>query len=291
MATSPAHKLGQIIGDCLEAAIEPVLQKFAKEHGLYLDKKGPRQARRGKKLTWTDINGNQHDLDFVLEKNGTEQKIGAPIAFIECAWRRYTKHSRNKAQEIQGAIKPLVEKYQEESPFKGVVLAGEFTEPAIKQLESLGFSVLHISYENIVKAFQKAKVDVFFDEKTSEADFAERVSAWESKPEKVKSLVCQAIRALNRKGIQTFIDSLTPIVERKIASVRVWTMFGQAFTFPSIQSAQEFIHQARPNSDKTSFQGYVVEIEYSNKDSIKVEGKFKDKQDALSFLSRFSNML
>ncbi len=55
MAESLAHTFGQIIGNVLEGAIEPALQKFADEHGLYLDKKGPRKAREGKKVTWTDL--------------------------------------------------------------------------------------------------------------------------------------------------------------------------------------------------------------------------------------------
>lgn len=112
MATSAAHKFGQIIGDLLELAIEPLLARFAEEHGLYLDKKGPRPARRGKKATWVDLHGNAHDLDFVLEKGGTGTHIGAPVAFVEVAWRSYTKHSRNKAQEIQGAVLPLVDKHR-----------------------------------------------------------------------------------------------------------------------------------------------------------------------------------
>ena len=36
MATSPAHKFGQMIGDVLEITIEPILSEFAKQHGLYL---------------------------------------------------------------------------------------------------------------------------------------------------------------------------------------------------------------------------------------------------------------
>ena len=100
---------GHQCGEVLEAAVEPLLRRFAKEHNLYLDKKGPRPARSGKKVSWTDVRGNTHDLDYVLERNGSDAKIGKPVAFIETAWRRYTKHSRNKAQEIQGALMPLLE--------------------------------------------------------------------------------------------------------------------------------------------------------------------------------------
>jgi len=125
MARSPAHRFGQIVGDVLEEAIRPLLERFAKKHDLYLDMKGNRPCRHGRKCSWTDLNKNSHDLDFVLERGGTLDKIGMPVAFIETAWRRYTKHSRNKAQEIQGALEPLAET----SPFTvdsavGMVMLG-----------------------------------------------------------------------------------------------------------------------------------------------------------------------
>ena len=116
MARSPAHKFGQIIGDTVEAAIEPLLVECAQRHRLYLDKKGPRAARRGINPCWTDRFGNSHDLDYVLERGGSDENIGTPVAFVEIAWRRYTKHSRNKAQAIQGAILPLVATHQNVAP-------------------------------------------------------------------------------------------------------------------------------------------------------------------------------
>ena len=69
MAKSPSHQFGQIIGDVLEASIESLLQNFANENELYLDKKGIRKTRKGKKVSWIDLYGNRHDLDFVLERD------------------------------------------------------------------------------------------------------------------------------------------------------------------------------------------------------------------------------
>ena len=138
MAESPSHKFGQLIGNLLEEVIEPFLADFVHSHNLYLDyQNNPRPARTGKKVTWKDSYGNTHDLDYVLEQNGTPDRVGTPVAFIEVAWRMYTKHSRNKAQEIQGAILPLAEKFQWSSPFLGAVLAGEFTDGSLNQLRSL----------------------------------------------------------------------------------------------------------------------------------------------------------
>src|ERR1700676_3287221 len=75
MAESPSHRFGQILGEVLEAAILPVLEKFAKDHKLYLDKHGARACRNGTTCTWLDSNGNTHGLDFVLERGGTPEKI------------------------------------------------------------------------------------------------------------------------------------------------------------------------------------------------------------------------
>jgi hypothetical protein len=124
MAISLSHKFGQIIGDLLELAVVPHLQKFAKKNKLFLDKKGIRKARSGKKVSWTDGKGNNHDLDFVFERGGTENKIGLPVAFIVSAWRRGTRHSKNKVQEIQAAINPIVRNNKSTVYFKGAILGG-----------------------------------------------------------------------------------------------------------------------------------------------------------------------
>jgi hypothetical protein len=86
MAQSPSHRFGQIIGDTLERALRPVLKAAAKDLGLYLDSKGERAARgRRRKVSWVDGKGNAHDLDYVLEDGGTDERIGSPRAFIEIA--------------------------------------------------------------------------------------------------------------------------------------------------------------------------------------------------------------
>jgi len=67
---------------------------------------------------------------------------------------------RKTKKKIQGAILPLFEKYKKVNPFIGVILAGEFTESSITQLKSLGFSILHFSYGNIIKATYHNQNDI-----------------------------------------------------------------------------------------------------------------------------------
>jgi len=79
MAQSPAHKWGQIIGGFLEEVFEKELSNFAQKHKLYLDTKGIRPARLGKKVSWIDSFGNSHDLDFVLERGGQPGKLESQL--------------------------------------------------------------------------------------------------------------------------------------------------------------------------------------------------------------------
>src|SRR4051794_33926710 len=215
MAESPAHRFGQIIGEVLEAAIIPLLAKFAEQHGLYLDQKGKRPCRPGLKCTWLDLNKNTHDLDFVLERGGTPQKRGIPAAFIETAWRRYTKHSRNKAQEIQGAITPLAETYKNARPFIGVILAGEFTEGALKQLRSLGFSVLYFSYHSVVRAFIDHGIDASFEEDTPDAVFQEKINAYKALTTQKRAALARSLLRTQKAEVEKFMETLEKVVSRQ----------------------------------------------------------------------------
>lgn len=283
MAESLSHKFGQIIGDLLELALEPHLEKFSKKHKLYLDKKGERKGRKGKKVSWIDSNNNKHDLDFVLERGGTHELVGVPVAFIESAWRRYTKHSRNKAQEIQSAILPLAGKYQSSSPFIGVVLAGVFTSGALSQLESNGFTVLYFPYQTVIKAFKKFGIDASFDEQTAETDFRKKIDNWtklQNKNDVAKELV-----KLNKKEVDKFFEALTHSISRFIERIVLLPLHGKEAEAKSISEAIKLIEQYSESQSKLPLSRYEVIIRYNTGD--KIEASFKDKKDCVTFLKSY----
>jgi hypothetical protein len=285
MAISYAHRLGQIIGESLEKALEPFLREFAEKHNLYFDKKEFRVARSGTKLTWTDINNNKHDLDFVFEKEGTREHIGKPVAFIECAWRRYTKHSRNKAQEIHGAIMPLFEKYKKDNPFIGVILAGVFTDNSLKQLQSLGFTILYFPHEMIVNAFRVMGIDVYFEENTTEGHFAKQIDLWEKLNDTQKDKIYRKITEQNLFAINQFMSSMQLKLDKKISKIHIWMMYGKQYVFDSIEEAKGFIVNVNVDDISPEFNKYEAEIQYSNGDIIRVE--YRNQSDMLGFLSSF----
>jgi hypothetical protein len=285
MAESPAHRLGQIVGEILEAAILPALEEFAKKHHLYLDKKGPRPCRPGLKSRWKDLNGNEHDLDYVLERGGTTGQFGVPAAFIETAWRRYTKHSRNKAQEIQGAIVPLAEKFKDASPFKGAILAGVFTEGALRQLRSLGFTVLFFPYDTTIAVFRKFGADVDYDDKTSDKDVLKKVRTFDKLSTKVRNDTASALLKANEKQLASFIHALEKVVTRLIKRILVLPLHGQAYEVATVKDALKFIENYTENKGAHLFVRYEIQVTYDNGDHI--VANFRNKSAAVDFLRTF----
>jgi len=285
MAISYSHKFGQIIGELLEVAIEPFLKEFADRHSLYLDRKGERKTRKGVKLTWIDIKDNKHDLDFVLEKGGSDTELGVPIGFIETAWRRYTKHSRNKAQEIQGAIIPLLEKFHSSSPFAGVVLAGEFTQGSLIQLQSQGFVVLYFPYSTVIEAFKRHGIDAAFEQDTPEEDFKSKVEAFLALKNRVA--ITEELIKLNADGVKEFLQSLEIAITRKVVSIMVSPLHGQSFTVADVDQAIEFITSYQEKETAYPFCKYEIFVKY-NTGTI-INASCANKQDAIMFLSNHIN--
>ncbi|HUT46966.1 MAG TPA: hypothetical protein VMX36_11820 [Sedimentisphaerales bacterium] len=283
MAESPSHKFGQIIGNLLEAVVGPILSQFAEEKHLYLDyQKNTRKARNGKKVTWEDAHGNVHDLDYVLEKDGTDTTRGTPVAFIEVAWRRYTKHSRNKAQEIQGAILPLAEKFRWSNPFLGAVLSGIFTKGSLEQLRSLGFRVLYFPYDTLVAAFAAEGIDIAFDESTPDAVFRKCVKKIDSASRQRMERIKQHLVAANQEQLDEFMAALSSRLDRVIEKVVLVPLYGKLNEFATIDDAIKFLDQYRISESSGDFRKYEVIIRFSNGD--RVEGSFGGKVRVREFL-------
>lgn len=285
MAKSESHKFGEFIGEFFENLMQKPIRDFAKKNGLYFDTKGPRKARRSKKLTWTDVHGSKHDLDFVLEKDGNEETIGEPVAFIELAWRRYTKHSKNKAQEIQGAVDPICEKYKLAKPFKGAILSGQFTDNSLNQLKDDDFHVLYLPFEKLVQAFRNYDLDIFFDERTDEADIRKKHATVSKKTNKpILAKVREEILDTCGQEIKQFIADLSASYNRKIKTICILPLHGKRTEVADVEKAIDFIsgYSTLPADQKLE---YIEIIVTYNNDSV-IRCQFKEKDDALDFLKK-----
>lgn len=287
MAKSPAHRFGQIIGDLLECTLIRHCQPIANEYGMYLDYKHPRAARNNQnEVRWIDINGNTHKLDIVIEYEGSEANIGKPRAFIEIAWRRYTKHSKNKAQEISAAIKPLVSRYSEYGPFYGAVLAGEFTENSLNQMKSEGFKLLYFSINAIEDAFASQGINAHWDEDTSEEELQIRVEQLEALTGTQLQLIGDYLIENNIEQWEIFLNSLRNALERTLESISITSLYGNSKIFYNIQDACAYIieDEKEVTFTKDSFYRYEIIVKYSNGD--KIDMQFKEQQAAIVSLNR-----
>ena len=295
MAQSLAHRWGQIIGDGFEMFVRNILGEVAQRHGLHLDFKRPRATRGGQgKVTWQDGYGNKHDLDYVLERGGTEDKLGIPIAFVESAWRRYTKHSKNKVQEIEAAVMPIALTFSRHQPFCGAVLAGEFTRSALQQLESKGFGVLHIPYDSILAAFQELGIDASSEDGTggtTEKQFREKIAKWESlsRPQASDRLLAK-LHALHGREIADFKQRLEAALNRQVASVRLTVLRGHSIECSDIDSAIVYLIEEeksyRLREDGEQREAFEVQIRFNT--GAKIEATFPKRAEAVAFLRGFA---
>jgi DNA modification methylase len=292
MAQSPSHKFGQALGKLLEDIVlydilKPRLQQFAQTKNYYLDYQKARPARTGKKVTWEDKYGNKHDLDFVIEVDGTDEKLGRPVAFIESAWRRYTKHSKNKAQEIQGAILPIIELHHLSAPFYGVVLAGDFTKPALEQLKNNGFAVIYIPYKDVVSAFKSIDFDVAFDEDTPDELYTTASKRLASLSNSDKENLRQALMRISQKEVDIFMATLRNSLERYITKIVIMPLFGVRYEFQSIDNALMELNTLNIDSPDGNFERFEVIVDYNNNDTIRAT--FQDKTVLADFLRKLED--
>ncbi len=295
MAQSLAHRWGQIIGDGFEMFVRNILGEVAQRHGLYLDFKRPRATRGGQgKMTWQDGYGNKHDLDYVLERGGTEDKLGVPIAFVESAWRRYTKHSKNKVQEIEAAVLPIALTFSRHQPFCGAVLAGEFTRSALQQLESKGFGVLHIPYNSILTAFKELGLDASSEDGTggtTEKQFREKIAKWESLPQpQASSRLLAKLHALHGPEIADFKQRLEAALNRQVSMIRLTVLRGHSVECSDVESAIAYLIEEeksyRLREDGEQREAFEVQIRFNT--GAKIEATFPKRAEAILFLRGFT---
>ncbi|NKS80607.1 DNA methylase [Rhodococcus hoagii] len=287
VALAPGHLIGQCIGNVLEAAIKPCLEELAERHELYLDSHGPRpHVRDGLKLSWVDGLENSHDLDFVLERGGSATKQGQPAAFIEAAWRRYTKHSRAKAQEIQGAVLPVLANWQHVKPSAAAVVAGEWSKPSLQQLRSSGFVVLHLHFPTTVAAFKKFGLDIEGAGETTDDSF------WQAQVDTYRALSPEQFNALattlrtdNLEDFDQFVQELEGRIIRAVDYVLVTPLHGNPSQFRDVAEAIKLVTEYNCEDATAAFVRFEIRIAYTNGD--KIDASFIEAKDAAQFLETF----
>ena len=266
LKASAGHTLGSQIGDWFEEFfVLPLLQKVAMELKLFLDSRFiEREARTGK-IQWQDVDGNSVDYDFVLELNGTTKEMGIPVAFIECFWRRGSRHSKDKARDDSGKLAPMRDTYPT-ARFLGIVAAGDFTNPARNLVRSREIDLFYIPKDKIVKAFSDCKLTMDYPDKAPEdekADILEHFRANFSTDKKQE--VCEKlVESIGTATIESYVDRVRAALSVLPQEIRFILRHDSApVVFESLDDATMFLNNPTFNMDNPR-ESYLYQITYSD---------------------------
>ncbi len=160
-----------------------------------------------------------------------------------------------------------------------------FTDGALNQLRSLGFSVLYFSYESVVAAFKSYGIDASFDEQTPDANFRKKADSYEAMSAAKRAGLARGLLRKQRGDVEQFVEALEKVVSRQIDRITVMPLHGTAQELPTVEDAINFIEGYKEEGSKLPIQRYEIRIRYNNGDS--VEAMFRDKADAVTFLRTY----
>lgn len=265
--SSAGHKLGQLVGDWLEEHfVLPLLEQVADHLKLYLDSRfRKRPARIGDKITWKDEDDNEVDYDFVMELDGSDKKMGIPVAFFECFWRRGARHSKDKARDDSGKLMPMRDAYPT-ARFLGIVAGGDFTAPARTLVQSRRIDLFYVPKAKIVNAFQKHGLEIDYPDKTPEEKKAQLAEKFEKGLiSSLKPKVAATLRELiGDTSITTYVDRVRASLGALPQELRfISQQQSKPVVFESIQEATEFLKG--PKFDfAVPTENFIYEITYSD---------------------------
>lgn len=174
---------------------------------------------------------------------------------------------------------------QERSPVRGSHLAGVFTEGASAQLRSLGFSVLHFSYESVVGAFKDYGIDAAFKEDTPDAVFQKKVKRYDRLSPAEKVSLARALLHKQKADVREFMAALEKVVSRQIERITILPLYGSPTELTNVEQAIRFMEAYSEKPASVPIQRYEIRIRYNNADSI--EATFADRGDAVAFLRTY----
>lgn len=170
---SAGHQLGQLVGDWFQDYfVVPLLEEVASRLKLYLDHRNRHRTVRAEKIVWNDEEGNGTDYDFVMELGGTDHVLGVPVAFMECFWRRGSRHSKDTARDDSGKLMPMRGAYPT-ARFLGIIASGDFTRPARELINSRNIDLFYISKEMVIRTFADIGMVMDYADKLPEPEKAQ----------------------------------------------------------------------------------------------------------------------
>ncbi|MCI5168710.1 MAG: hypothetical protein D3903_22095 [Candidatus Electrothrix sp. GM3_4] len=200
-----------------------------------------------------------------MELVGSEEKVGIPVAFIECFWRRGARHSKDKARDDSGKLMPMRETYPT-AIFLGIVAAGDFTRPARALVRSRKIDLFYVPKEKIVTAFAECGLIMDYPDRLAESEKADLVETFTSffTVDKKREVQETLRRLLGRATIMSYVDRVKATLSALPQEIRlVLRQDSMPVCFESVASATVFLQA--PKFEMTSpLESYLYQVTYSD---------------------------
>ena len=211
------------------------------------------------------MDGNSVDYDFVLELGGSDEKRGAPVAFVECFWRRGARHSKDKARDDIGKLRPMRATYPT-ARFLGILAAGDFTNPARSLVLSQEIDLFYMPKDKVVSAFAKNDLVVDYQDQIDEERKAQIVLEFEANFSKQKKddVSRSLVELLGKATVDSYIDR----VRSKLSALPqqiclVLRQDSAPIVFEVIMEATEFLQNPTFSMDDPT-ESYLYQVTYSD---------------------------
>lgn len=255
-----------MIGDWYEECfVLPLLIKVADHLQLYLDHRFRKRPSRREKIVWADDENNDVDYDFVLELDGTDEQRGIPVAFLECFWRRGSRHSKDKARDDSGKLMPM-RNVHPTARFLGIIAGGDFTKPARQLVLSREIDLFYVPKAKIIQAFEAVGLTIDYPDKAPEAykqELADRcVSALNKR---ISRKVAESLRNLvGETALEAYVDRVRGALGALPQELRFLCRKSSGpRVFETIPEASAFLNDPRFDFSSPT-EGYLYEITYSD---------------------------
>jgi hypothetical protein len=258
---SAGHRLGQIIGDWWERrVVAELLSEVATRLELFLDHRFVSRTSRSNKILWKDEDGNFVDYDFVLELEGSTDKQGIPVGFIECFWRGGARHSKDKARDDTNKLLPMRDTYPT-ARLLAIAACGEFTAPAREYVSTRRVDLFFMPKSKIIEAFRSVNVNIDYPDTLSEAgkqDLLRDLSA-RLTPQKEKEAALALRRIAGEGTFASFKSKVLSALSALPQEIRIIeSAHSDVVVFENVSEVSKFLE-----NPEFSHQGTDTTYEYS----------------------------
>lgn len=208
-----ASRLGEAVGNTVEAEIQRLIRIAVEPYGLYVDTGGKRaEKRQGKKLLMVNDTGTQYQIDLAVENKQAE-----PFILVESKYIRYKKHNRDKASWTCVAHYKLRTTYP--TIRKSIaILMGNWSEPSRKLMQSFGVEIVDIPFSEMVTILGARGIE--FDWAEDDNETPRRAwEKWSQLAEEERRTIAQEILSPHAEQIRSLILTAIESQAAPIANV------------------------------------------------------------------------